>query len=139
MKTKKKKPGPAITMYHFCAARDVRAIVAEGLTKGMTPMEKDGMVGLIQGTQWLTADKDPARQSWNTNTLVPYSRTAYRLTINIPHSHRKKLVTAAEFAKELPPNNMGLLDWPGSEHWHIYLGNIPPAWIVGVQRTEARK
>ena len=26
---KKKKPGPAITMYHFCAARDVRAIMAK--------------------------------------------------------------------------------------------------------------
>jgi len=51
MKAKNRKPGPAITMYHFCAAWDVRAIMAEGLTKGMTPAERDGVVGLIQGTQ----------------------------------------------------------------------------------------
>lgn len=136
---KKKNTGPATVMYHFCAARDVRAIQAEGLTKGMTPAIKDGGVGIIHGTQWLTTDKDPTRQSWNTHSLVKYSRTAYRLTISIPHSHRKKLVKAADFLKLIPETEkMGLLDWPGSENWHIYIGKIPPAWIVGVQRMEAQ-
>ena len=133
---KKKSAGPAV-MYHFCAAHFVRAILLEGLTIGMTPAVRDGVVGLVQGTQWLTTDKDPRRQSWNTNNLVPYSRTAYRLTINIPHSHRKKLVKAADFLRD--QDEMGLMDWPGSENWYIFLGKIPPTWIVGVKRMEGQK
>lgn len=133
---KKKSPGPAITIYHFCAARDVRSIMEYGLSRGMTPIEKDGLVALLPWTQWLTTDKDPAHQSWNANNLVPYSRTAYRLTIRIPYSHRKKLIKATDFVKKLPPDNMGLMDWPGSENWYVYIGGIPPMWIVGVKKTE---
>ena len=132
---KKKSTGPAAVMYHFCAAHFLRSILSQGLTLGMTPATKDGAVGLIPGTQWLTKDRDPQRQSWNTNNLVPYSRTAYRLTISIPHSHRKKLVKAADFMKELG-DEVGLMEWPGSDNWYIFLGKIPPTWIVGVKRME---
>ena len=135
---KKKKAGAAIVLYHFCAARDVRSIMENGLTKGLTPVFEDGALRFEHGTQWLTAEKDPAKQSWHTHTLVSYSRTAYRLTVSIPHSHRKKLHKAAEFIRQFPEENAGLVnDWEGSASWYVFQGTIPPAWIVGVQRTEA--
>lgn len=134
---KKGRSGAPITIYHFCAAHSVRGILTEGLTKGMTPVQKDGEMRFMQRTQWLTADKDPARQSWNTHSLVPYSRAAYRLTVSIPYSHRKKLIKATEFIKALPEENIGLVgDWAGSENWYVYIGVIPPKWIIGYDRMK---
>lgn len=138
MKKKNRNAGPPITLYHFCAAHSLRSILAEGLTLGMTPVFENGEMHIEHGTQWLTADKNPQRQSWHTHTLVPYSRTAYRLTVNIPHSRRKKLLSAAEHIQRFPEENKGLVEnWPGSEHWYVYAGKIPPEWIVGYKRTEA--
>lgn len=134
---KKARSGAPIILYHFCAARDVRSVLREGLTKGMTPIFKDGEPRMMQRTQWLTADKDPERQSWNTRHLVQYSRTAYRLTVSIPYSRRKKLVKATEFIKILTEENAALVrDWAGSESWYIFFGNIPPEWILGFDKMK---
>ena len=86
-----------ITLYHFCAAKDVKSIRENGLTLGMTPIVTDGKLDMIFKTQWLTRERNPDKQSWNTHTLVSYSRTAYRLTVDIPGSHKKKLIPAREF------------------------------------------
>lgn len=135
---KKKKAGPSITLYHFCAAWSVPGIMREGITKGMTPIFDGDDFRIEHGTQWLTSDKDPQRQSWATHNLVSYSRRAYRLTVNIPHSHRKKLHRAADFIKRYPEDTAAIVDaWDGSASWYIYTGTIPPAWIVGVQKMEA--
>jgi len=119
-------------LYHFCAAHDLRSILANGLTEGGTPIWENGKMRVVWNTQWLTADKDPARQSWNTRHILPYSRTAYRLTIMIPFNRRKKLIPAIEFISRFPEENASLVtDWPGSENWFVFLGTIPPTWIVG--------
>lgn len=135
---KRKNAGHPIVLYHFCAAHTLTRILEEGLTKGMTPVWEAGALRMEHGTQWLTAEKDPRRQSWHTYNLVNYSRTAYRLTISIPYSHRKKLAKAADYIRRFPPENAGLIDdWEGSAAWYVYTGTIPPAWIIGHTRTEA--
>jgi len=136
MKTKR---GAPIILYHFCAAQDVGAILREGITKGVTPVWKGDELRFLENTQWLTEEKDPARQSWNTQHVVNYSRTAYRLTVSIPHSHRKKLIVATEFVKALPEENASLTaDYPGSEHWYVFRGRILPEWIIGKTKTEEK-
>lgn len=131
------KPGRKITLYHFCAAHDLRSILYGGITEGCTPVWEEGRLRAERKTQWLTADGDPGHQSWNTRQVLPYSRTAYRLTVNIPHSHRKKLLQAKDFMERYPEENAGLVtDWPGSESWYVFLGTIPPAWIAGHRHTE---
>ena len=130
------KPGRKITLYHFCAAHDLRSILENGITEGCTPIWEAGKLRAERNTQWLTADSDPNRQSWNTQRALPYSRTAYRLTVNIPHSHRKKLIPAREFMERYPSENAGLVEgWLGSAYWYVFCGRIPPSWIVGYRNT----
>lgn len=121
-----------ITLYHFCAEQDIRSIVQNGLTKGCTPIWENGKLRAESRTQWLTSDGAASRQSWNTRRVLPYSRTAYRLTINIPYSYRKKLVPASEFMARYPAENASLVTgWPGSENWYVFTGIILPKWIAG--------
>lgn len=129
-----------MTLYHFCAAHMLKSILAEGLTEGMFPHFEGEKFEPIPRCQWLTADPDPKKQSWATRVYINYSRTAYRLTVNIPDSYRKKLVRAADFVKEMSEEDQRLVtDWPGSENWYIFRGKIPVKWIVGCHRTEGEK
>ena len=121
-------------LYHFCAIHSLRDILRDGLTLGMTPVLTENNMQLIHGHQWLTSEKDPRKQSWNTHNLVTYRRTAVRLTVYIPNSYRKKLVKATDLAKTLPPEGRYIItDYAGSEAWYIYKGRIPPKWIVGYE------
>lgn len=81
-----------MVLYHFCAKRFLSGILRDGLTRGGTPIIEGGMMRIQMGHQWLTAEKDPRKQSWNTHNLISYSRTAVRLTVRIPDSYQKKLV-----------------------------------------------
>lgn len=118
-------------LYHFCARWCLNGILREGLTLGGTPIFENGAVRLQMGQQWLTADKDPKNQSWNTQNLINYSRTEVRLTVKIPDSYRKKLVKATDFAETLPPKERWIItDYAGSESWYIFNGRIPPSWII---------
>lgn len=129
-------------LYHFCAAHMVESIKKNGLTLGRFPVLGDGHITLIGGLQWLTAESTATKQSWATSTLIPYSRTAYRLTIEIPAGHERKLFKALDFARQLPPGNERLItDWEGGDQWYIFKGKIPPRWITEVaqvENTEAR-
>ncbi len=134
---RKNVKGRYITLYHFCAAQDISSILGTGLTKGCTPIWENGKLHAERKTQWLTTDKEPGRQSWNTRHVLPYSRTAYRLTINIPSSYNKKLVSAKSFIEQYPAENASLITgWPGSENWFVFRGIIPPSWIVGHKKME---
>lgn len=124
-----------MTLYHFCPAFLLDAIRAEGLTMGAFPVYKGGHYSMLMGCQWLTKDSDPKNQSWNTRNLISYSRTEYRLTIEIPESRKKKLHRATDFALNFPPEAQGIVfDWPGHENWYIFCGKIPPAWIIGCRK-----
>lgn len=71
-------------IYHFCADKLLWRILKDGLTMGGVAVpEKKGFV-MYTGWVWLTCDPDPTHQSWATQNFVQYSRTAWRLTIEIP-------------------------------------------------------
>ena len=124
-----------MTFYHFCAAHMVSDVMQCGLTLGAYPLIGGSELQFIPKCQWLTAEPDPDKQSWATSRLIAYSRTAYRLTVKIPDSYKKKIVRAAGFVKELPVEHQGIVtDWDGSDKWYIFKGNIPPKWIVGCRK-----
>ena len=123
-----------MVLYHFCAKRFLPGILRDGLTKGGTPIIENGIMRFQIGHQWLTAEKDPRKQSWNTHNLISYSRTEVRLTVSIPDSYRKKLIKATDLVKTLPQEGWYIItDYAGSEAWYIYKGRIPPKWIVGYE------
>lgn len=124
-----------MTLYHFCAERNKNSILLEGLTLGQFPQFSNGQYKFLPRCQWLTTEPDPKKQSWATQNLIDYSRTEYRLTVNIPDSYHKKLVRATDFVKDMPEEAQQIVTgWNGSENWYIYRGNIPAKWIVGCKR-----
>lgn len=126
-----------MTLYHFCAEQDKSNILKEGITLGQFPKLVSGQYQFVPHCQWLTADPDPQKQSWATKHLIDYSRTAYRLTINIPANYHKKLIRAIDFVKDMPEEAQRIVTgWGGSDEWYIYHGKIPAKWIVGCHRVE---
>ena len=123
-------------LYHFCPAHMVEGIKKKGLTLGKFPLLGDQHTTFIDEHQWLTAEPDPRKQSWATSVLIPYSRTACRLTVEIPPSRMRKLHKALTFVKSLAPQHRPIVEgWEGSESWYIYKGVIPPKWIKAVEKT----
>lgn len=126
-----------MTLYHFCAAHMKDDIMRCGLTLGQFPFLSGGEYQLITRCQWLTAEPDSREQSWATQNMIDYSRTAYRLTINIPDNYHKKIVLATDFVKDMSEESAQIVTgWPGSDKWYIYRGIIPANWIVGCKKTE---
>lgn len=124
-----------MTLYHFCAAHMVQAIRENGLTLGGFPLFEKGKAQFLPNHQWLTVEPDSRKQSWATSNMIDYSRTDYRLTVNIPESRRRKLVRAADFVKDMPEESRFIVEnWDGSDKWYIYLGKIPAKWIVGCRK-----
>lgn len=124
-----------MNLYHFCAAYSMRNIMQEGITEGMTPILIGEELTIDHPAQWLTLEPDARKQRWNTKQLITIDRTAYRLTVRIPESYKKKLLKASEYIKEFPEENWGLVfDWEGSENWYVYRGRIPPHWIIGAHK-----
>jgi hypothetical protein len=127
-----------MTLYHFCPEHLLAGIKKKGLALGQFPLLGDGHTTFIDGYQWLTAEPDPNKQSWATREILPYSRTAYRLTVNVPPSRHRKLKKATEFIKTLSPADRGIVeDWPGSDMWYIYRGIVPAKWITKIENMEA--
>lgn len=126
-----------MVLYHFCAAHAVPSILRDGLTFWMLPLYEPLGFTLEPNWQWLTTEKDPKKQSWTECNMAPYSRTAYRLTIRIPDSYRKKLIKATELVKSLREDQRHIVDdWAGSDSWYVFHGRIPPGWIIGKARCE---
>lgn len=125
-------------LYHFCPAHLKSAILMEGLTKGGFPLMQSG--GFVWHVQWLTSERDRRQQTWATKNLISYSRTAYRLTIDIPDSRWKKLTKALDWVSVFPDGDRKIVtEWPGADAWYVYLGKIPPKWIVGCRRMEGTR
>jgi hypothetical protein len=119
-------------LYHFAPTYLLEGIQKNGLTKGTFPViRKYGPMRLLGPCQWMTNDMDFNNQSWaTTRELIDYDRNDVRLMISIPKSSRIRLVRACDFIKGFPEDSRHIVtDWPGSEHWYLYLGNIPSGWI----------
>lgn len=70
-------------LYHFCAAKHIKSILRQGLTKGALAEPTPTGFRIYYGYTWLTVDPDPNKQSWATRNAIKYDRTAWRLTIDM--------------------------------------------------------
>lgn len=128
-------------LYHFTANHFVPEIKRSGLTLGMFPIldEHRNLVRMLDKWQWLTDERRPEEQSWATSEGLEYSRTETRLTIAIPKSHRHQLHKARDLPKYRWPFSESawtiITEWPGSEHWYVYFGNVPSGWIREIEAT----
>lgn len=125
-------------LFHFCSEQHVRNILQAGISWGRIPVYKENWDGshaieFIKGFQWLTDDSDFTRQSWATQHIIEYDRTAFRLTVEIPKKRRKYLI---HWKSDNSFSNMAeeLNKFEGSDHWWIYAGNIKVKWIKEVNR-----
>lgn len=119
-------------LYHFTSPRHVRGCLQEGLRKGVI-LQSDNPPRFKSGWQWLTKNGGFI-QEWAEVDSLPYDRTAYRLTIELPkiaHHKAKKWIdvchrlTSPEMCRVL--NGRGR---PGD--WYVFKGLVRPRWIVDV-------
>ena len=125
-----------MTLYHFCADKHVKQILRQGLTIGGVAEPTNTGYLIHNGWMWLTLDPDPARQSWATRNVVKYSRTAWRLTVEIPDDELVKLYDRNTLPMLYPNTAMLFKGWPGSENWRIFHGVIPKEWIKKAEKME---
>ena len=119
-----------MTIYHFCAAKHVKQILRQGLTVGgIAEPTPTGFI-LHRGYNWLTLDPDPKNQSWATRNAIRYSRTAWRLTIEIPESKVFRLLDRENVCALYPSCELLFDNFPGSENWRVFYGMIPKNWII---------
>lgn len=124
-------------LYHYCAKTALENIKRQGLTLGVCPIiNADGTLRFIHNCQWLTAEKEADKQTWDTQTLLNYSRHDFRLSIVIKPDKRGPLIQADLFAeKYLPKEQRGFItEYPGHENWWIYKGKIPANWIKEIKK-----
>ena len=79
---------------------------------------------------------DPKNQSWATRNIVKYSRTAWRLTIDIPEVALSRLYDRFGITAMYPACACLFDGWPGSENWRVFHGVIPKEWIMKAERIE---
>jgi len=121
-------------LYHFTTATNADAIKKNGLTKGVTPVNEDEKIAFIQHTQWLTIDPDVQNQSWATR-----GRTQAVVKVNIPVPLAKeKLIPFDIFCAALGERKVKGFDAKPelTKYWYVYLGTIPPQWIVSVRKIK---
>lgn len=125
-----------VELYHFCAARHMKSIQYSVLRIGGVCVPSRNGIHIHSGYIWLTTDSDPKRQSWATRQIVKYSKTTYRLTVEIPEECADRILDAEALEKHLPGSKMLFIGWKGSECWRVYHGFIPPSWIKRIERME---
>lgn len=125
-----------MTLYHFCANKNIKSILRNGLSVGgLTEITPWGYI-VHSGWIWLTTDPDPARQSWATRNVVRYSRTAWRLTIEIPDDELDQLYDRDRIRALYPSAALLFSGWSGSENWRVYHGIIPHGYIKASDNME---
>lgn len=125
-----------MTFYHFCADKHVKSILRQGITMGAVAEPTTTGFIIHNGYMWLTTDPDPTRQSWATRNRVKYSRTAWRLTVEIPESELQKVFDRCEICQRWPGTLQLFEGWAGSDNWRVFYGIIPKAWITKAERME---
>jgi hypothetical protein len=122
-------------LYHFTARDYLPDILVNGLTRGAVPTSP------TEGFQapWLTDDPDPtgARQAWHGPGKL--AKSALRLTVDIPGDD-PQLHYWPTLARALGVRfkwYQTVNRWGGgqAEHWYVYRGGIPPAWITEIMET----
>lgn len=119
-----------IKLYHFTPDHLLMGCQLDGLTKGVLPIQISGQIRVLANIQWLTLNPS-FTQSWNVMSSLPYDRTANRLTICIPHTCIESLYLWTAIGPLMAPKTYQWLSLVGdAQNWCIYVGKIPPEWIV---------
>lgn len=126
-------------LYHFTSPLHVEGCCKEGIAKGSIPLVVKGKIGLAQNWQWLTSNPEFHQEWANTEySTLPYDRTAFRLTVNIPKAHSCRLFKWTELCKSLSIIE-GFNDYGDPENWWVFAGRIRPGWIREVEAKEGEK
>ena len=123
--------------YHFTSKHHVDGCKTTGIIMGMLPLSIEPPK-LKNGYQWLTTNPD-FDQSWDRAKNLPYDRTEYRLTIEIPDKHKTKILKfTTDIKKILPKFIYGAMSGYGEPgNWYVFHGLIPSKWIKKVERKPA--
>lgn len=126
-------------LYHFCADRHVKSIMREGLTiGGICEMKPSGVV-IHAGWIWLTLNADPNAQSWAKNqALISYSRTTWRVTVEIPDGQLDRLYDRERLTDEYPSTSLLFRGFEGNEDWRVFRGRIPVKWIICAEKMDGK-
>ena len=101
-------------IYHFCAAKHVNKIRRSGFQIGGVALPGPHGFRIFSGYTWLTLDGDPGHQSWATGIMIPYKRTAYRLTVEIPDEDMDRLMDRDALEQHIPGSQILFDGWPHS-------------------------
>jgi hypothetical protein len=127
-----------LILHHFTAKCFTRSILAEGITRGVTPIKgaAKGATLLIVGTQWLTSEPE-FNQDWcaqGDERTLPYDRTEVRFTVNI-NDGDERLFRWRDWRrqwKRLLLDNFDDSRFCDPSKWWIYEGGIEPDRFTGV-------
>lgn len=126
-------------LYHFTSAHHIAKIRSQGLTKGVLPWAFDLKTGnpiMRRPFQWLTANPQ-WEQPWCLLGNLPFSRNAWRITVNIPAEHYPKIIEWLAICRRYNPESAAELNATGGdvENWRLFFGRIPPGWFLEVTRN----
>ena len=126
------------TLYHFTSQQLIKAVLAQGLTRGMVPWDIDPQtleVRCKHNCQWLTAESS-YEQPWALLGSLPFARNRFRITVMIPPPVLPRLMAWPEICRQLCPESAaGLNACPGWADWYVFRGHIPPSWFLTVERN----
>lgn len=126
-------------VYHFTSTTLIPRVSREGLTKGALPwnMQHDGTPEMRRGFQWLTTDPEWFNQGWCLMGNLPFSRNAYRITIDIPLPWERRVFKWSEMVRRCQPDSAEVLDKVGGDtsKWMVFAGRIPPQWFIAIARN----
>jgi len=118
-------------LYHFTPRHLLPGCQREGLTKGMTPLVKDGRITLSTGWQWLTSDAS-FDQPWCDQefSTLPYDRTECRITVKIPKHYRDCLHNADEWVPMIKDVTHPHFFYENNYlDWFVFRGRVKPSWF----------
>lgn len=126
-------------LYHFTSPVHIKGCLKEGITKGSIPLIIQGKIALATGWQWLTSNPE-FKQEWTNGeySTLPYDRTAFRLTVNIPKTAKDKLFRWMDVCKKLPIIKE-MNDFGDPENWWVFKGRIKPSWIKKVEGKSCKE
>lgn len=128
-------------LYHFTAARFIDRIKSEGITLGAVLVGMaDGKPQIQTGLIWLTANPDFYAQTWNSRLTIKYDRAAYRITVEIPPSHQRRVLNWPLFClgRVSRPIAQVLNSYGDPENWRLFEGVIPPEWFRAIDAKPTR-
>lgn len=146
-------------LYHFTALEYLQKILEEGLTRGDVPTSRTG----VENAVWLTTDPEPSRQGWadDPHILSDEERAAYgRVFGEVPKpGARFPDKRAIRLEVDVPDGDPNLVGWlhfarvrriknsllkslnrtggGGEGDWFLYIGDLPPDWILSVAPLSA--